>query len=87
VIQHAAQIGVGFMAQEVRMPFVPIFIVQLHCIRKSMRVMVPIVGRDRMPSPLLTAVVQAVSNAVQQPPKRGPQQSRHQQGVQPNRQA
>jgi hypothetical protein len=33
VIQHAAQIGVGFMTQGVRMPFVPILIVQLHCMR------------------------------------------------------
>ena len=71
------------MAQGVRMPFVPIFIVQLH----SMRVMVPSGGRDRMPSPLPTAMVKAVSNAVQLSPKRGPQQGRHQQGVQPNRQA
>ena len=77
------------MAQGVRMPFVPIFIVQLHCMSKSksMRVMVPSGGRDRMPSPLPTAMVKAVSNAVQLSPKRGPQQGRHQQGVQPNRQA
>lgn len=87
MIQHTTQIGVGFMAQGVRMPFVPIFVVQLPCMRKSMRVMVPSGGRDRMPSPMLTAMVKAVSNAVQLPPKRGPQQGRHQQGVQPNRQA
>ena len=29
VIQHTAQIGVGFMAQGVRMPFAPIFAYQL----------------------------------------------------------
>lgn len=87
VIQHTAQIGVGFMAQGVRMPFVPIFVVQMHCMRKSVRVMVPSGGRDRMPCPLLNAMVKSVANAVQLPPKRGPQQGRHQQGVQPNRQA
>lgn len=68
------------------MPFVPIFIVQLHCMGKSMRVMVPNGGRDRMSSPLLSAMVKAVSNAVQLSPKRGPQQGSNQQGVQPNRQ-
>lgn len=85
VIQHTAQIGIGFMAQGVRMPFVLIFIVQLRCMRKSMRVMVPRGDRDRMPSPLLTATVKAVSNAVQLPPKRGPQQGTQQQDIQPAR--
>lgn len=91
MIQHTAQIGVGFMAQGVRMPFAPIFILEMPCMPKSMRVMVSSGGRDRMPCPLLNAMVKSVSNAVpnvvQMPPKRGPQQGSHQQGVQPNRQA
>ena len=86
MIQHTAQIGFGFMAQGVRMPFVPIFVVQMHRMRKSLRGMVPSGGRDRMPCPLLNAMVKSVSNAVQLSPKRCPQQGSNQQGVQPNRQ-
>ncbi len=85
MVQHKAQIGAGFMAQGVRMPFVPMFIMQLPSMR--MRLMQPSGGRNRLPSPAFNAMFSAVSNAVQMPPQRGPQQGRHEQGVQPNRQA
>jgi hypothetical protein len=83
VIQHKAQISVGFMAQGVRMPFVRSFIVRMSCMR--MHVKLPSKGRLRLPSPERNAMVSAMSNAMQLPPKRGPEQGRHQQGVQPNR--
>jgi hypothetical protein len=83
VIQHTAQIGVGLVAQSIRMPFMPMFIVR----RSRKGLIQPIRGRYRMPSPVFKAMLNAVSNVVQMPPKRGPQQGRHQQGVQPNRQA
>ena len=65
------------------MPFVPMFIVR----RPRMCLVQPIRGRYRLQSPVVTAMLNAVPNVVQMPLKRGPQQGRHQQGVQPNRQA
>lgn len=71
------------MAQGVRMPFVRSFIVRMSCMR--MHVKLPSNGRLRLPSLERNAMVSAMSNAMQLPPKRGPEQGRDQQGVQPNR--
>jgi hypothetical protein len=82
VIQQTTQIGVGLVAQSIRMPFVPMLIMHMLCMR--MRRLQLTRGQERMPSPAFTDMLTAVPNVVQMPPKRGPQQGHHQQGVQPN---